>query len=91
MTWRYNKPNGKAGLLPGCKVKVLAVAVTGVHMVLSVMNTDIIIVMVTAGVDHEVHSDEVSVFSASAQAAIGAFPMNSSPCALRLLKSPAFS
>jgi len=72
-------------------VKDLALAVAGVHMALSDMHTDIIMVMVTAGADREVLSDEVSVFSASAQAVVGIFPMNSSPCALKLLKSPAFS
>ena len=88
--WRRNKPTGKAGLLPGCRVKDLVHAVTGVHMALSVMDTDII-VMVTAGANHAVLLDAVSVFSASARAVVGASPMNSSPCALRPRKSPAFS
>ncbi len=87
--WRRNKLTGKAGLLPGCRVKDLVHAVTGVHMAPSVMDTDII--MVTAGADHAVLLDAVSVFSASARAMVGASPMNSSPCALRLRKSPAFS
>src|SRR6266567_8576881 len=87
--WRRNKLTGKAGLLPGCRVKDLVHAVTGVHMAPSVMDTDII--MVTAGADHAVLLDAVSVFSASARAMVGASPMNSSPCALRPRKSPAFS
>src|SRR5438067_12990584 len=90
MTRRCNRPTGKAGLLPGCRVKDVDLAVAGVHVALSVRATDII-VMVTAGADHEVLSDAVSVFSASVQAVVGVFPMNSSPCALRLLKSRAFS
>src|SRR5437764_14269791 len=85
MTRRCNRPTGKAGLLPGCRVKDVDLAVAGVHVVLSVRATDIII-MVTAGADQE-----VSVFSASVQAVVGVFPMNSSPCALRLLKSRAVS
>jgi len=55
------------------------------------MDTDIIIVMVTAGENHTVLLDAVSVFSASARAVVGASQMNSSPCVLRLRKSPAFS
>src|SRR6266702_4325184 len=74
--WRRNKPTGKAGLLPGCRVKDLVHAVTGVHMALSVMDTDII-VMVMAGADHAVLSDAVSVFSVLAM--FGASPLNSSP------------
>src|SRR5689334_15569121 len=61
-TWRHNKPTGKAGLLPGCRVKDLEV--TGVHMVPLVMDTDIIIVMSTAGADHAAPSDAASVSSA---------------------------
>src|SRR6266487_6712737 len=86
---RRNKPTGKAGLLPGCRVKDLVHALAGAHMALSVMDTDII--MVTAGADQAVLLDAVSVFSASARAGVGASPMNSSPCALRPRKSPAFS
>src|SRR6266487_6442814 len=67
---RRNKPTGKAGLLPGCRVKDLVHAVTGVHMAPSVMDTDII-VMVTAGANHAVLLDAVSVFSASARAVVG--------------------
>src|SRR6266567_8470105 len=89
--WRRNKPTGEAGLLPGCRVKDLVSAVTGVRMAPSVMDTDIIIVMITAGADHAVLLDAVSVFSASARAVVGASPMNSSPCALRPRKLPAFS
>src|SRR5438067_10906203 len=88
---RRNKPTGKAGLLPGCRVKDLVHEVTGVHMAPLVMVTDIIIVMVTAGVDHAVPLDAASVFSASARAVAGASPMNFSPCALRPRKSPVFS
>src|SRR6266496_2922360 len=88
---RRNKPTGKTGLLPGCRVKDLVHAVTGAHMAPSVMDTDIIIVMVMAGADRAVPLDAVSAFSASARAVVGASPMNSSPCALRLRKSPAFS
>src|SRR6266699_6479645 len=88
---RRNKPTGKAGLLPGCRVKDLVDAVTGVHMAPSVMDTDIIILMVTVGANHAVLLDAVSVFSASARAVVGASPMNSSACALRPRKSPAFS
>src|SRR6266700_1760137 len=87
--WRRNKLTGKAGLLPGCRVKDLVHAVTGVHMAPSVMDTDIIIVMVTAGENHAVPLDAVSVFSASARAMVGASPMNSSPCVLRPRKAPA--
>src|SRR6266699_5841979 len=61
--WRRNKPTGKAGLLPGCRVKDLVRAVTGVHMALSVMDMDIIIVMNTVGADHAVVLDAVSVSS----------------------------
>src|SRR5947207_1079799 len=86
---RRNKPTGKAGLLPGCRVKGLVHAVAGVHMAPSVMDRDII--MVTAGADHAVLLGAVSVFSASARAGVGASPMNSSPCALRPRKLPAFS
>jgi hypothetical protein len=71
-------------------VKDLALAVAGVHTALSVTGMDITIT-VTAGADRAVLSDRVSVFSALAQVVVGAFPKNFSPCALRLLKSPAFS
>src|SRR6266702_6381598 len=57
---RRNKPTGEAGLLPGCRVKDLVRAVTGVHMAPSVMDTDII--MVTAGADHAVLLDAVSAY-----------------------------
>src|SRR6266700_6276794 len=77
---RRNKPTGKDGLLPGCRVKDLVHAVTGVHMAPSVMDTDIIIVMVMAGADGAVPLDAVAAFWASARAVVGASPMNSSPC-----------
>ena len=86
-TWRRNRPIGKAGLLPGCRVKNVALAVVGVHMAPSVMDTNIII-MVTAGAVHAVPSDAVS---ALAGAAVGVSLKNSSPYALRPRKSPAFS
>src|SRR5436853_3267342 len=87
-TPRCNKPTGKAGLLPGWRVKDMARRVTGAHKGPSVLDMeDMDIIMVTAGADHAAPSDAASVSSALARVVAGAFPMSSSPCGPRPRKS----
>src|ERR1051326_7354303 len=88
-TPRCNRPAGKAGPLPGCKLKDMVRMVARAHMDLSALDMDIIMVM--AGADHGALSDGASVSLALARVMAGVSPMNSSPCGPRPQKAAAFS